>query len=260
MRHTDILAEPGSTAEGQLDTMFAQIELAREIGCDIWKNQWTSDPEAMCVRRHAPEYLGAYRNLAWPVGWHEILARRCETAGLRYVCATYVPADVAVVAPYVWAFKVSSFDALDTDFLDAHRPYQKPVFISTGMMNHEDVVTLGRMGALYDWRLLHCVSAYPCPINQINLAALGLHYGLSDHTTHPMTGALAVALGAQAIEFHFRLEDCDPTNADYAVARSPEAAREYVANVRLAEAMLGSGVKRIMPAEAPMLRYAVRPE
>ena len=187
--------------------------------------------------------------------WHEILAQRCKEAELSYVCAVYLPEDIAGVAPHVWGFKVSSFENRDDDFLLAHAPYKKPVFISTGMMNHEDVVVLARMGALHAWRLLHCVSAYPTPANQINLAALGLHYGLSDHTKHPMTGALAVALGAQAIEFHFRLDGCNPVNEDYRVGRDPREAFKYVDDIRTAELMLGTGVKRIMGCEGGMLRY-----
>lgn len=259
-RHTLVIAEPGGTAEGDLDTMRRQIDFAAEIGCDAYKAQWTSSPERLCERRHAPEYLDAYRKLAWSPEWHEILAAACKNAGLDYLCTTYLPEDIAVVAPHVWAFKCAAFEALDEDFLRAHWRYGKPLFVSTGLMAHEELVALGRRGGFQDRRLLHCVSAYPCPIDQINLAALGLHYGLSDHTIHPMTGAMAVALGAQAIEFHYRLNGCDPANADYAVARPPDAAREYVFNVRLAETMLGSGVKRIMSAEAPMLKYAVRPE
>ena len=116
--------------------------------------------------------------------------------------------------------------------------------------------------------LFHCVSAYPAPIEEINLRVVrrltlgwyddGAIAGLSDHTLHPWTGALAVAVGAGMVEFHVRLNDTDPANADYRVARDPREAAEYVRNIRTAETMLGDGNKRVMPSEEPMLRYRVR--
>jgi sialic acid synthase SpsE len=83
--------------------------------------------------------------------------------------------------------------------------------------------------------------------------------GLSDHTADPLTGALAVALGAKWVEAHVRLSDTDPANPDFPAALGPGGAKLYVANVRKAEAMLGRGDKRPDPAEAAMLKYRVAP-
>lgn len=263
MSRTLVIAESGSTANGDLDVMRRQIKFAAAIGCDIHKTQWVSSPERLCERRHAPEYLDAYRKIAWPQEWHPILAAECKQAGLQYMSTTYLPEDVAVVAPYVWAFKISAFEAGDSDFLVAHRPYTQLIYVSTGMMDERAengiFAALDAVGSRV--HLLHCVSAYPAPPEDMNLALLqevGVYQGLSDHTRHPWTGALAVAAGARVIEFHYRLADCDPANADYEVARSPDEAREYVRNIRIAETMLGDGRKRPMPCEAPMMRYRVK--
>ena len=131
-----------------------------------------------------------------------------------------------------------------------------------GLADHGDV---GRQVTV-----LACVSVYPCPDAEANLAVLRPsvnefpgqppYQGYSDHTLHPWTGALAVAAGARVVEFHVRLDDTDPANADFAVARDPLKAAEYVRNIRQAEALLGDGVRGARACEAPMLRYRVGQE
>ena len=60
--------------------------------------------------------------------------------------------------------------------------------------------------------VLHCNSAYPTPINNVNLNALKnikkeikLSVGYSDHTATELTSLAAVSLGAQVIEKHLTL-------------------------------------------------------
>ena len=247
--HTFVIAEVAACHDGDAVRAYELVSLAADIGADAVKFQWTSSPERMVKRRRAPEHLAAYRLLAFPVSWHEDLQRAAAARRLDYLCPVYLPEDLPVVAPYVTRFKISSFEAPDREFVNAHRKYGKPIIVSSGMG-----------GPYYDLDCLHCVSAYPAPPEEMNLRRIWRagYVGLSDHSRHPWTGALAVAAGARIIEFHLRLAETDPSNADYAVARTADEAREYVANIRLAEKMLGSGDRRAMPCEKPMLRYRVR--
>ena len=82
--------------------------------------------------------------------------------------------------------------------------------------------------------------------------------GFSDHSRDVRAGAWAVAAGAEVIETHFRLLDCDPTNKDYAVSFTPAELAEYVRNIRDCETALGDGVKRVMDAENEMLKFKVK--
>ena len=248
-----VLAEPGSTAEGRHDAFIALVQVAASIGCDIFKNQWVSSPERLCERRRAPEYLQAYEKIAYPSTTHEWLGAKAREHGLAYACSVYLPEDVEVVEPYCDYLKCASFESTDPGMRDALWPYR-----------HKTIISLGMGAAVDQWfdffAMLHCISAYPVPVEQMNLTAIrtrGLD-GLSDHSRHPWVGAIAVGIGVRLIEFHIRLWDTDPRNADYQVARTPAEAREYVGNIRLAEKMLGSGDRRAMPCEEPMLRYRVR--
>ena len=264
---TFVIAEAAGCHDGDFRKALRLVDVAADVDADAVKFQWVSSPERLAARRRASEYLAAYHILAFSPSWHEDLAWRCAAAGIEYMCTVYLQEDIAVIAPHVQRFKVSSFEAEDVDFVATHFAYwPKPILVSTGMQGETLGRLFGRVAArqrapVADVRYLHCVSAYPAPLEELCLAVIRRHglHGLSDHTRHPWTGALAVAAGAEIIEFHVRLDDTLPTNADYQVSRSPAEAREYVANVRLAERMLGDGVKRVMPCEEPMLRYRVTP-
>jgi sialic acid synthase SpsE len=263
-----VIAEPGATAEGDYATMVKQIHVAADCGANVWKPQWTSDPDAMVARRKVPEkYRKFYGWLKWPIEWHGEFKRICAERGMEYAVSVYLPRDVAVMVPFVDYLKISSFEATDGALLDAAR---------RELRRSEVIVSLG-MGAQWDYqewvpRLLHCVSSYPAQLGAMNLSILPAHdewagladpsvrweyAGLSDHSRHVLTGAIAVACGARVIETHYRLEDCDPENPDYAVAFMPAEFAQYVQNIRDAELMLGDGIKRLQPCEAEMAQYRV---
>jgi len=269
---TFVIAEVAATHGGSLYAALRLVGLAREVGADAVKFQWLSDPERLVERRRAPEYREQYRRLAFPRGWFPALKERAEVEGVEFMCTAYLPEDVHVVAQHVSRFKVSSFEALDRHFVLLHAEYRKPLIVSAGM----GAVARGLFNVLQHYRqtypantlpdvsVLHCVSAYPCPEGEIRLVRLRpnlkpfQYAGLSDHTRHPWTGALAVAAGARIVEFHLRPREADETDADYGVARDPSEALEYVRNIRTAEVMLGQEAEArwsASPAEEPMLRY-----
>lgn len=253
-----IFAEPGSTADGSLDQFHRLIEIAATAGCAAIKPQWTSNPDLLCARRRASSYRMAYEKIAYPLAWHAELRASARALGMEYMATVYLPEDAARIAPFVDAIKCTSFEAQDYEFLAALQATGKPVYVSTGMMTLAEVMR----SATFATAILHCTSAYVAPVDSLNLRAIHtLHeavtvpVGYSDHSANILTGALAVACGAAFIEVHMRSDNCDPDNADYAVSLTPYQLAEYVGNVRLAEAMLGDGQKRVMPEEGPMLAY-----
>jgi sialic acid synthase SpsE len=250
---TLIIAEPGSTHDGQLSNMLRLIDVAAECGADVFKSQWTSNAQTMCDRRHAPEYLESYLKLQYPIEWHSELGEHAAARGLQYACTAYIPGDPALLAPFVDYLKVSSFEAGDDDLIEESIATRVEVIVSHGMGGIADDLRVTN---------LYCVSAYPAPVESLNLGRMRdiggrVFDGFSDHSHDVRVGAWAVAAGASILETHFRLDDCDPSNKDYAVAFTPAEFKTYVQNVRDCEAAMGDGVKRIMPAEEPMLRYRV---
>jgi N,N'-diacetyllegionaminate synthase len=169
---------------------------------------------------------------------------------MAYACTVFLKQDVARVAPYVDYLKIASFEAGDNDLLAEAIRWHGRVILSTGM-GYE------HCGSAKPWAVLHCVSAYPAPMAEMNLRAMKHHKGLSDHSRHPLTGAVAVGARAKVIETHYRLDTCHPSNPDYAVAFTPAEFTQYVKNIRDAEAMMGDGIKRRQPCEEWALPYRV---
>jgi sialic acid synthase SpsE len=264
MSKVKVLAEPGCTAEGHFDQMMRLIEVAASAGCDVFKPQWTSDARLMCERRHIGRdhprrayYERAYSWLEFPLGWHAEFREQCKALGMSYACTAFLAQDVFALEPFVDYLKVSSFEARDVTIQTACKHISKPVIVSTGMMDGSECFAW-RQFVLHA-QFLHCVSAYPAPLPAMNIMAIdtkGLD-GLSDHSRHLLTGALAVACGAEIVEAHYRLDDCSPDNPDYAVAFTPAEFTQYIQNIRDAETLLGSGVKQVQECEQAMLPYRV---
>lgn len=270
---TFLIAEAGSSHDGDLDKATCLILAAKRAGADAVKFQ-TYHAETLARQRNAPNALPSYRRYEMALDWLPVLKGECDEAGIEFMTTCYHVDYLPIIAPHVARFKISSFEAGGRGFLAAHVPYRKPLVISTGMMTGEEVRELSNrlldqhLGAeaMRATVLLHCTSAYPCPLDQANLWAIGAlkdcwggPVGLSDHTAHEWTGALAVAAGARVIEVHFRLDETDPTNPDYPHSLTPEQLRAYVEHVRLAETMLGAtGIKAPQAAERPLMPHRVQ--
>jgi sialic acid synthase SpsE len=246
MRKTFIIAEAACTwLHGGLEAAYRSIKAAKECGADAWKTQWTSNPIAMAKRRGAdPE---KYFRLGWDHEWLPLLAARCKEYGLSFMCTTFIPRDVDLIAPHVYQYKVSAFECNDMEHLSAHG--SRPVIVS---VNPGKAKPVGLPGARFLW----CISRYPAEPESLELSRLHHQDGLmpwdgfSDHTTSTLTGAVAVGAGARIIEKHVRLSDTPVDDPDYGhslvvdfadngfLARSPYAFKTYVDNIREAERML----------------------
>ena len=244
---TYVIGEAGACGDADLTKMLAQIDACAKSGVDAVKFQWTSDATAMGNRRGratADGYDLIYRRyVMWDDDWHQHLHDRCVDLGVDYLCTVYLPKDVRVVAPYVSHFKVSSFEAKDTDLhyavLDQCRD-GKRMMMSLGMCSDLEIDMLRcSLADVECIDYLHCISAYPTPFSAMNLSSIHRNRldGYSDHTFPQLTitGALAVAAGARIIEAHMRLDTTDPLNPDAPHAMTPAQLTDYVQRIRMAE-------------------------
>jgi N-acetylneuraminate synthase/N,N'-diacetyllegionaminate synthase len=236
------------------------------------KVQYFGDPEDLAKRRGlGPEYAAAYRAYNLPDSWLAMLADLAHAIGLRFIATAFRPIDYAVIAAYADDLKVSSFEADDHDVLAAamaSRSATQRLLVSCGRgVSPHDVMTRLREieRPLARVILLHCVSAYPAPTDDLNLARLRalenyddeqIFLGYSDHSDPYLTeiGALAVAAGARLLEVHLRLDATPRDNPDFPHSRNPAQFAAYVSAVRLAERALGTGDEGPRPSEAPFVR------
>ena len=268
-----VIAEVGSTwnwmanQKKNLEMGMHAIDMAADAGANVVKFQWTSNPVKMAERRRI-QVPSAYHELNWPKEWHQKFYEYAQRVGIEYACTVYVPEDVEVIDPYVQRYKIASLEALARDMWDAvrqkDRQTKKPILCSTGTMDLSDynnAYSLIPFGA--DVSFLHCVAAYPAPVEDMNLFCLHIgkadipFEGLSDHSGHLLTGALAVAAGASVVEVHMRVDRTPKDNPDYPHSHSPARLKQYISNIHLAEAMMGDGFKKVTQSEVAMAQHRV---
>jgi sialic acid synthase SpsE len=191
---------------------------------------------------------------------HRAVVERARRHGLAVISTPFCEEVVPMLeALEIDAYKIASGDLTYDGLIAAAARTGKPVVISTGMSSLEEVVravNVGRRAGAEQLAVLHCVSAYPTPVNAENLraietlqCALDVPVGLSDHGTDGAASAIAaVALGASIYERHLMIGD---DAIDRAVSSTPEQFRAIVAAMERTRVALGDGRKRCLPAEAP---------
>jgi len=264
------IAEVSSNHAQDLGRSLAFVDAAADCGFDAVKFQLFRVAELF-----APEILARSpqhrKRVAWelPVAHLEPLARRCHERGMEFSCTPFYLEAVKQLEPYVAFFKVASYELLWIDLLKACAATSKPVIISTGMAIMPEikaaVATLQQAGAA-DITVLHCVSAYPSPPDQSNLAAIeairratGARTGWSDHSRSPAVIERAVHhWNAAAIELHL---DLDGTGEEYHTGHCwlPDEIAPVIARVREAFTADGSGFKEPVPAELPDREWRADP-
>lgn len=246
-----MIAELGSTwrfGNDERGNVRRMIRAAKDCDANVAKMQWSSDGRAVAKRRGDPASGEMYaKYLEWPREWMQEFKDFADSVGIEWACTVFLPQDVAVIAPLVKRFKVAAKESVWTEFVDAHAEYGKPLIVS---FNAGTTVQVD--SRIENLSFLHCVSKYPCPVGEIALKAVRTFHGLSDHSAHVLTGAVAVGAGARVIESHIRLQGTPSDNPDYphslevdypfseggAGNWNRESYAAYVQNIRIAEKMI----------------------
>jgi len=266
-----IVAEMSANHSQDLDRAKSIVRAAHDAGADAIKLQ-TYTPDTMTIDCDTEDFrLGSgslwageklydlYQRAATPWEWHPEIIELAASLGMT--CFS-TPFDGSAV-DYLEgldppAYKVASFELTDTRLLERIGATGKPVILSTGMASlgeiEEAAQTLRGAGA-GGVALLKCTSAYPAPVEDINLrtiphlaAVFDLPVGLSDHTLGIEVPVAAVAVGASIIEKHLTLSRRDP-GPDAAFSLEPDEFRSMVAAVRNCEKALGGVVYGVTEAE-----------
>lgn len=256
-----IIAEVGASHEGSLGHAVELIDWAAKAGANAVKFQ-LFDPDVLSARRHAESYLGIYRRYALNPKWLANLRERTRGHNLQFILSVYSCRDLDLAAPFADILKIASFECRDRLLLDEACGTGKTVIVSTGMTTDQD------MDRLREWReaganpraLLHCISAYPCPVPALNLATIRTYDldGFSDHSGAYYAGGFAAACGAQMIEVHMRSYTTGEQNPDYKHALNPGALETYIKLAREGAAARGVPCRRVIErVELPMTAYRV---
>ena len=257
--NVNFIAEVSSNHSCDVNRCLEFIDCAADIGCDSVKFQLFKIDKLF-----APEILEKSEKHRMRRLWElspdllPALAERCKVKGIQFSCTPFYLSAVEELEPYVDFYKIASYELLWDDLLVACARTGKPVIISTGMANLDEIkhaVEVLRNNNC-EPTVLHCTSAYPTPYNEANLTAIetirnstGCEVGWSDHTVN--SGVIHRAIhkwNAKVVEFHL---DLDGKGEEFESGHCwlPEQIGLVIKQVRDAEDSDGDGIKEPVPSE-----------
>ncbi len=286
---TLIIAEAGVNHSGSLETALALVDAAADAGADIVKFQTFNANSMTGRAARKADYqqrttdagesqLAMLQRLELPQSAHHPLIARAKTRGIEFLSTPFDPKSLEfLLSLKLPRIKIGSGDLTNAPLLHELAKAGATVILSTGMATLGEVEeALGVLAHGYGgandapgiaafraaWRdpsararleekvsLLHCTTEYPCPPEDVNLAAMQamraafkLPVGYSDHTDGFEISLAAVALGATIIEKHLTL-DRNAEGPDHAASLEPGDFSRMVSAIRNIEGAIGDGVK-----------------
>jgi len=260
-----VIAEIGLNHSGSLETALKMVDAAAAAGASAVKLQTLVADHLVAPACPAPAHVTTaslqtfFARFELDVDAHRAVVARARMHGLAVLTTPLCEAALPMLETLeLDAYKIASGDLTFDSLITAAAHTGRPLILSTGMSSLFEVGraigVAGRAGA-DNVALLHCVSAYPTPVESQNLRAIStladefsLPVGLSDHGADTFAAVPAVALGACIYERHFVLAGDDqavdaPVSSDHTQLA---AAITAMAQTRLA---LGDGRKICQPAE-----------
>jgi len=223
-----VIAELSANHNGKLDTALRMIEEAQKAGADAVKLQTYKPDTITLVCDHEDFKIRGglwdgrtlyelYEEAHMPWDWHKPLFEHARKLGITIFSSPFDNTAIDLLEDLnTPAYKIASFEAVDLPLIKYAASTGKPMIISTGMADAEEIqeaVDAAREGGCKQLAVLHCVSGYPASAEDYNLRTIpdmmerfGLVIGLSDHTLENTTAITSVAMGASIIEKHFTLD------------------------------------------------------
>lgn len=255
-----VIAELSANHNGSLETAFTLLNVAKNSGASAVKLQ-TYTADTITLNCDSDEFriksglwegrtlYDLYQEAHMPWEWHKPLFDYARELEITIFSSPFDRTAVDLLedlnAP---AYKIASFEAVDLPLIKYVAATGKPMIISTGMADKEEIaeaIQAAYDGGCKELAILHCVSGYPAPAEDYNLrtiqdmaSSFNIPVGLSDHTLDNTTAIASVVLGASIIEKHFTL-DRNGGGPDDSFSLEPEGLKQLCVGAKTAWQALG---------------------
>lgn len=259
------IAEAGINHNGDIENALKLIDVAAEAGCQAIKFQKrtpeisTPDSQKNLVRETPwgqMTYLDYKNKIEFWEAEYAAISKRAQERGIDWFASPWdVPSVEFLESMNVFAYKIASASLTDYELLEAVRATGKPTILSTGMSTVDEIDTAVNTLTKDKLVLMHATSTYPLAPEEANLRVIstlseryGVPIGYSGHETGLQISIAAAALGAKAIERHITL-DRSMWGTDQSASLEPQGLSKLVRDVRVVEAAMGDGHKRVFESE-----------
>jgi N,N'-diacetyllegionaminate synthase len=256
-----VVAEIGNNHEGNMDNAIRLVHEAADCGVDAVKFQ-TFDTEHYISRSDNARFE-RLKSFELTHDQFEKLSSLTHSLGLLFLSTPFDIESARFLEPLVDAYKIASGDNNFYPLIDVVLKTDKPLIISTGASDLNQVTrTVNYIENNWQQKkpvnlaILHCISCYPVPCDQINLQSIRVlsdkfkhTIGYSDHSMGIDSSLIAIAFGARIIEKHFTLNKSFSSFRDHQLSSEPQEMRELVQKVNYISSMLGKNEKVIQPCE-----------
>ncbi|MDC0334452.1 N-acetylneuraminate synthase family protein [Amylibacter sp.] len=264
-----IIAEACDNHMGSLEMAKALARAAKFAGSDAVKFQHHIAYEEMLreaeMSSNFDEHLYDFlEKNALTIEEHYILKEFCDEIDITYLCTPFSFKAAEEICELVPFFKIGSGEFQDLWFLNKLAEMHKPVILSSGMCDWNEIVENVIELKDLDFALLNCLSEYPPKYEDMNLKTItklknkfpNLVIGHSDHTQSNFTSLIAASLGAEIIEKHITLSEF-VFGPDKDVSLDIRNFKFLIDELRLVKTTLGAE-KKLQDKEKPIRKWAYR--
>ncbi|MGD1889617.1 MAG: N-acetylneuraminate synthase family protein [Cyclobacteriaceae bacterium] len=272
-----LIAEIGGNHEGDFDYALKLTDLALEADVDYIKFQLYQG-DSLVSREESPQRNQHFKKFELNQEQYIQLANRCRENGVGFLSSVWDTDYFSWIDLFLDFYKIGSGDLTAYPILKATAQLGKPILLSTGLANLDEVLTTVEFIQSVDERykqpdylaLLQCTSMYPIPFNDANLSVMSLYrqttnlpVGYSDHTIGSTALEIAVAMGAEVLEFHFTDTREGKSFRDHQVSLTKNEVLTLIQKIKDIQSLQGDFLKRPLAIEADhriSFRRAVYPK
>ena len=265
----ELVAEVGINHNGDIEIAKKLIDVAAAAGCQYVKFQKRDvdlvyTPAELAAPRESPwgkTNGDQKRGLEFGQREFEAIDFYCMQRGIEWFASPWDVNSVKFLAQFDGCkfLKIASPMLTNTALLNACLATGKPIIMSTGMSTDAEVRRAVDFLGDRLYCLMHCTSTYPSKPEELNMKCIerlrdeGFKVGFSNHSPGIIYMAVAVALGAEMIEFHITL-DRSMYGSDQASSIEPEGVMKLAKYVQGVEKAMGDGRKVVYPSEVPIMK------